>query len=98
MHRPEAVKPADPSVDNPNKDRARVILDSSNIGLSDRPSLLEEQLLKTNGILGVEINAFSGKIAIEFDPSLVNLETIKRIIFRNFGHRRRASVPNCPKN
>ena len=85
MHRPETVKPAEPSVDKLNKDRARVILDSSKIGLSDRPSLLEEQLLKTKGILGVEINAFSGKIAIEFDPTLVNLEAIKKIIFRKFG-------------
>ena len=85
MHRPEAVKPTDPKVDNPNMHRARVILDSSKIGLSDRPSFLEEQLLKTNGILGVEINAFSGRIAIEFDPTLVNLETIKKIISRRFG-------------
>ena len=85
MHRPEALKPTDPIVDNPNKHRARVILDSSKIELSDRPSILEEQLLKTNGILDVEINAFSGKVAIEFDPTLVNLEAIKKIIFRKLG-------------
>ena len=85
MHRLDALKPIDPRADTPNKYRARIILDSSNIGLSDRPSLIEEQLLKTNGILDVEINVFSGKIAIEFDPTLVNLETIKKIISRKFG-------------
>ena len=84
MHGPEAAKPIEPSADDTNKHRARVILDSSKIGLSDRPSLLEEQLLKTNGVLGVEINVFSGRIAIEFDPTLVNLETIKKIISRRF--------------
>lgn len=60
--------------------RSRVVLDSSTTKIGDRPSLLEERLLKTNGVLKVEINAFSGRIAVEFDPRLVSLDAIKNLI------------------
>lgn len=41
---------------------------------------MEERLLKTRGVLSVEINAFSGRIAVEFDPSIISLDAIKNLI------------------
>ena len=49
--------------------------------IADRPDLLQERLLKARGILRVEVNAFSGRIAVEFDPTLVSLEIIRKLIF-----------------
>jgi hypothetical protein len=61
----------------PTGKRARGILDLSGTKLGDRPSFLEEKLRKTAGVIDVEINVFSNRITVEFDPSLITLEKIK---------------------
>jgi hypothetical protein len=61
----------------PGSHRARGILDLSKTKLGDRPLLLEERLLKMPGIIDAEINAFSNRITIEFDPSVISLERIR---------------------
>ena len=38
---------------------------------------MEEKLRKTRGVIEAEINAFSNRITIEFDPSLISLEKIR---------------------
>jgi len=60
--------------------RARGVLDLSWTKLIDRPALLEEKLLKTSGLIAAEINAFSHRIIVQFDPSLISLDRIKAII------------------
>ncbi len=60
--------------------RSRGILDVSYSKLWDRPVLLEEKLLKIPGVVSAEINAFSNRIRIEFDPSQTTLDKIKKII------------------
>jgi len=60
--------------------RARGVLDLSRTKLIDRPALLEGKLLKTSGVIAAEINAFSHRIIVEFDPSLISLDRIKAII------------------
>ncbi len=60
--------------------RARSILDMSYSKLGDRPVLLEEKLLKTPGVISAEINAFSNRIRVEFDPSQTTLNKVKSII------------------
>jgi hypothetical protein len=60
--------------------RARGIIDLSGTRLADRPNFLEEKLLKTRGIISAEINAFSNRMTVEFDPSLISLEKIKKLI------------------
>ncbi len=60
--------------------RARSILDISYSKLLDRPVLLEERLLKTAGVISAEINAFSNRIRVEFDPSQTTLDKVKNII------------------
>jgi hypothetical protein len=59
---------------------ARVVLDLSGTRLTDRPAFLEERLLKTRGIVAAEINVFSNRIIVEFDPSIVSLDKIKAMI------------------
>jgi len=59
---------------------ARVVLDLSGTRLTDRPAFLEERLLKTHGIVGAEINVFSNRMIVEFDPSIISLDKIKAII------------------
>jgi len=44
--------------------------------------VLEEALRKTQGILSVQLNAFSGKLAVEFDPSVISLEKIRERVIR----------------
>ncbi len=60
--------------------RSRGILDVSYSKLWDRPVLLEEKLLKTPGVLSAEVNAFSNRIRVEFDPSRTTVDKIKNII------------------
>ena len=60
--------------------RARGVLDLSGTKLIDRPAFLEENLLKTSGVIAAEINAFSHRIIVEFDPSLISLDRIEAII------------------
>lgn len=60
--------------------RARGILDISGATLIDRPAFLEEKLLKTRGVFAAEINVFSNRIMVEFDPTLISLDKIKAMI------------------
>lgn len=77
MVQSRAMKP-EPSADAvPTSRRARGILDLSRTKLGDRPLLLEEKLRKTRGVIDAEINVFSNRIIVEFDPSLISLEKIK---------------------
>jgi len=48
---------------------------------------LEEALRKTQGIVSVQFNAFSGKLAVEFDPSVISLEKIRERAIRAAQHR-----------
>ncbi|HVH15099.1 MAG TPA: hypothetical protein VNA15_05205 [Candidatus Angelobacter sp.] len=57
--------------------RARGILDLSRTKLGDRPLLLEEKLRKTRGVIDAEINVFSNRITVEFDPSIISLDKIR---------------------
>ncbi|GEM_PF-5406379 len=59
---------------------ARGVLDLSGTTLIDRPSLVEEQLLKTKGVIAAEINVFSHRITVVFDPSQIDLDKIKAMI------------------
>jgi hypothetical protein len=65
--------------------RARGIVDLSGTKLMDRPSFLEEKLLKTRGVVAAEINAFSNRMIVEFDPSIISLDKIKAMIRANGG-------------
>ncbi len=60
--------------------RARGIVDLSGTKLIDRPSFVEEKLLKTRGIFSAEINAYSNRMIVEFDPTAISLEKIKAMI------------------
>ncbi|HZY47075.1 MAG TPA: hypothetical protein VFE96_04690 [Candidatus Bathyarchaeia archaeon] len=62
--------------------RARGIIDISNFVLGDVPFALEEKLRKSKGVISVQLNAFSKKLAIEFDPSVTSLDEILKIIRR----------------
>jgi len=64
----------------PMGQHARVVLDLSGTRLVDRPAFLEERLLKTRGIFTAEINVFSNRMIIEFDPSIISLDKIKAMI------------------
>lgn len=64
----------------PTSQQARGILDLTGTELTDRPGLLEEKLLKTRGIFAAEINVFSHRIIVEFDPTLITLDKIKAMI------------------
>jgi hypothetical protein len=69
----------------PTGRRARGILDLTGTKLADRPAFLEEKLRKTTGVIEAEINAFSNRITVEFDPSLITLEKIKASLARRNG-------------
>jgi hypothetical protein len=59
---------------------ARGVLDLSGTTLIDRPSFVEEQLLKTQGVIAAEINVFSYRITVVFNPSQISLDKIKAMI------------------
>lgn len=61
---------------------ARGILDLPALAMTEPPSLVEEKLLKTKGVTSAEVNVFSKRITVEFDPSAISLEEIRRIISR----------------
>lgn len=65
--------------------RARGILDLSGTKLVDRPSFLEEKLRKTRGVIEAEINVFSNRITVVFDPSLISLDKIKASLAKRNG-------------
>jgi heavy-metal-associated domain-containing protein len=69
----------------PSGKRARSILDLSGTKLGDRPAFLEEKLRKMSGVIDVEINVFSNRITVEFDPSLITLEKIKASLAKRNG-------------
>ncbi|HXL50770.1 MAG TPA: hypothetical protein VN949_03050 [Candidatus Limnocylindrales bacterium] len=69
----------------PTGRRARGILDLSRTKLGDRPSFLEEKLRKTRGVIDAEINVFSNRITIEFDPSIISLDRIRASLARSNG-------------
>jgi hypothetical protein len=69
------------AIDHPRDGQhARGIIDLSGSRLVDRPSFLEEKLLKTRGIIAVEINVFSNHMFVEFDPSVITLNKIRLMI------------------
>ncbi len=55
---------------------ARSIIDISQRKLSDIPFALEEALRKTPGVISVQLNAFSGKLVVEFDPSIISFDKV----------------------
>ena len=61
---------------------ARGIIDVSQGKLADAPFVLEESLRKTQGVFSVQFNAFSGKLAVEFDPSVISLDKIREKVVR----------------
>jgi hypothetical protein len=69
----------------PTSKRARGVLDISGTKLVDRPLFLEEKLRRMQGVIDVEINAFSNRITVEFDPSLITLDKIKASVARRNG-------------
>jgi len=69
----------------PTGRRARGILDLSRTKLGDRPSFLEEKLRKTRGVIDAEINVFSNRITIEFDPTIISLDRIRASLARSNG-------------
>ncbi len=62
--------------------RARGIIDISRISLADVPLALEEKLRKSRGIFSVQLNAFSKKLTVEFDPSIITLDKIRKTVTR----------------
>ena len=62
--------------------RARGIIDISRITLADVPMALEEKLRKSKGIFSVQLNAFSKKLTVEFDPSIITLDKIRKTVTR----------------
>jgi hypothetical protein len=56
---------------------ARGIIDVSQGKLAGIPFVLEDALRKTQGVLSVQFNAFSRKIVVEFDPSVITLDKIR---------------------
>jgi len=62
--------------------RARGIIDISLITLADVPLALEERLRKSKGIFSVQLNAFSKKLTVEFDASIITLDKIRKTVTR----------------
>lgn len=62
--------------------RARGIIDISQVTLADVPFALEERLRKSKGIFSVQVNAFSKKLTVEFDPSIITLDKIRKTVIR----------------
>ena len=56
------------------------IIDYPTARLGDPPALLEERLRKTRGVISVEINAYLRKISVEFNPSLISLDRIRKLL------------------
>jgi len=46
---------------------------------------LEEKLHKTRGVIEVEINVFSNRITIEFDPSVISLDKVRASLAHSNG-------------
>jgi copper chaperone CopZ len=88
MVQPRTVqgKPAIAAV--PPSKRARGVLDISGTKLVDPPSFLEEKLRRMQGVIDVEINAFSSRITVEFDPSLITIDKIKASLSKGETDRR----------
>ena len=63
--------------------KARGIIDISHMTLTDIPFTIEDRLRKTKGVFSVQINAFSKKLAIEFDPWVISLDEIVKKISRS---------------
>lgn len=63
--------------------KARGIIDISHMTLTDIPFTIEDRLRKTKGVFSVQINAFSKKLAIEFDPSVISLDEVVKKISRS---------------
>ena len=62
--------------------RARGIIDISRIMLADVPLALEEKLRESKGVFYVQLNAFSKKLTVEFDPSIITLDKIRKTVTR----------------
>lgn len=62
--------------------RARGIIDISEITLKDVPVAVEEKLGKVKGVFSAKVNTFSQKLTVEFDPSAISLQRIRREISR----------------
>jgi len=62
--------------------RARGIIDISRITLTDVPIALEERLRKSKGVSSVQVNTFSKKLTVEFDPLLITLDKIRKTVTR----------------
>lgn len=60
--------------------KAMGIIDFPPAKLGDSPAFLEDKLRRTQGVTMVEINAFSKKITVEFDPSVTSLDKIRKIL------------------
>jgi len=41
---------------------------------------MEEKLLRTRGVISAEINVFSNRVRVEFDPSKITLDEIRDIL------------------
>jgi hypothetical protein len=57
-------------------------MDVSQAKLAGVPFALEETLRKTPGVLSIQFNAFSRKFVIEFDPSVISLDEIRKKVVR----------------
>ena len=60
--------------------KAMSIIDYPTARLGDPPALLEERLRKTPGVISVEIDAYLRKISVEFNPSLISLDRIRKLL------------------
>jgi hypothetical protein len=85
MVQPGTVRGEPATAAAPTSKRARGVLDLSGTKLADRPSFLEEKLRRVPGVIDAEINAFSNRITVEFDPSLISLDKIKASLARRNG-------------
>ena len=83
--------PAKPS---PRTYRARGIVDIGEQRLSDVPFALKEALRKTKGVLSAQLNAFSRKLVVEFDPSLISLDEIKEKLVKQSTRVKRSIIMN----
>ncbi len=72
---------ADPSAESSlSTPRAKGVLDISYAILLECPALMEEKLLRTRGVISAEINVFSNRVRVEFDPSKITLDEIRNIL------------------
>ncbi len=85
MKTKNTLQPKSASVDSstdsdPSTLRPNGILDISYAILLERPALMEEKLLRTRGVISAEINVFSNRVRVEFDPSKITLDEIRDIL------------------